>query len=164
MFLKRLKLTFTLVIIISTALLIFFWYKDYKFDNSPISDEIKKQVYLKQKELQVLAYKNFNITNKFPIVITNEIPSKIYGMAAIDKFGKIIIYLNKKRFKENRKYMINDVIPHEYAHAVMFALGDFTRKYGGHTKKWQVICKKLNGLRCERFVDRNDILIEKTFL
>ncbi len=57
--------------------------------------------------------------------------------------------------------MINQVIPHEYAHAVMFHLNDFSKKQGGHTKKWQEICKNLNGIKCEQFVNHQDIIVGK---
>ena len=58
--------------------------------------------------------------------------------------------------------MIKDVLPHEYAHALMFVLGDFSNINGGHSLKWEQICKKLNGLKCDRFVNNHDIIIGKT--
>ncbi len=58
--------------------------------------------------------------------------------------------------------MIDSVLPHEYAHAIMFILGDFSRQNGGHSKKWQEICISLEGKKCDRFVNHNDIIIEKT--
>jgi predicted SprT family Zn-dependent metalloprotease len=82
-------------------------------------------------------------------------------MAVYSSNKQIKIYLNKNRFKENEEYMIDDVMPHEYAHAIMFELGNFSDENKGHPKKWQTICKKLNGLRCDRFVNHQDILIEK---
>ena len=59
-------------------------------------------------------------------------------------------------------YMIDDVLPHEYAHALMFVTGNFSNENGGHTLKWQNMCIALEGLKCDRFVDHNDIVIGKT--
>ena len=95
-----------------------------------------------------------------PIVITNKIPDNLFGLTTYKK-GIIKILLNKNRFQENENYMINYVLPHEYAHALMFYMGNFTNKNGGHTKKWQQICKNIGGLKCERFVGEKDILMEK---
>ncbi len=119
---------------------------------------------IKQKEasLKRLAYLHFNITRDIPIIVSDKMKSSRFGMAVYSKDGSINIYLNKKRFKENASYMINDVLPHEYAHAIMFIFKDFSKQNSGHTKKWQMICKKLKGLRCSRFVNNKDILIEKT--
>ena len=77
------------------------------------------------------------------------------------KHGKIKIELNKKRFQENENYMINYVLPHEYAHALMFYFGKFEEENGGHTTLWQKFCFDVGGIKCDRFVDHNDILIEK---
>lgn len=96
----------------------------------------------------------------FPIEISDELPNNLYGMATMNDKKKIIIYLNKNRFKESEKYMYG-VLTHEYAHAMMFHFGDFTKENSGHTKKWQQICYDLGGTICERFVDAHDILIEK---
>ncbi len=57
--------------------------------------------------------------------------------------------------------MIEYVLPHEYAHALMFHFKDFTKVNGGHSKKWQQICLSIDGKKCDRFVEDNDILIEK---
>lgn len=54
------------------------------------------------------------------------------------------------------------VLPHEYAHALMFLNKNFADKKDGHTKEWQNICKLLNGLRCDRFVNNHDIIVGKT--
>lgn len=164
MFFKKLQKTFFFITIGALALLVLLWYEDYSFDKKPLDDKYKTQLTLKLKELRYLAKINFNIVREFPIIISDEMTANRFGMAVYERDGSIEIYLNKKRFKESSNYMINDVLPHEYAHAIMFHIGDFSNKNSGHTKKWQRICKKLNGLRCERFVNHNDILMEKTKL
>ena len=164
MFLKKLRGFFLLTTILASFLLLYLWYSDYKFSNNSLEEKYQKLISKKTKELQNLTYKYFNINRTFPIIISNKLDSNRYGMTVFDKQQQIKIYLNKKRFKENHKYMIDDVLVHEYAHAIMFEKRNFTDKNSGHTKEWQDICKKLEGLRCDRFVNRKDILIEKTNL
>ncbi len=162
MFLGKLKLFFILITILALAALAYLWYKDYSFDNSPLNPKIKSQIDKKRYDLKLLASTKFGVNSTIPVVISNKMPSNIYGMATINQSKKIVIYLNKKRFKESSDYMINDVLPHEYAHALMFVFNDLTKENGGHTIRWENICKKLNGLRCNRFVDNHDIIIGKT--
>ena len=164
MFLKRLKSFFLLTTVLASFLLFYLWYDDYQFSNNSLEEKYQVLISKKIKKLQYLSYQYFNINRKFPILISNKLESNRYGMTTFDKNQQIKIYLNKKRFKENHKYMIDDVLVHEYAHAIMFEKRDFTDKNSGHTKKWQNICKKLEGLRCDRFVNTRDILIEKTNL
>ncbi len=97
-----------------------------------------------------------------PIKISDKMPSNLFGATTLDKKGNITIFLNKKRFQESVRYMIDDVLPHEYAHALIFALGKHLDEKSGHSLQWQNICKSLNGLKCNRFVDYNDVIISKT--
>jgi len=162
MFFKNLQKLFLAVTLLAALLLVYLWYEDYSFKNNPLATKYQQQIKLKHAKLKILAYKNFNITRDFPVIVSDKMPASKFGMTSFDTKGRIHIFLNKKRFKENAKYMIEDVLPHEYAHAIMFAIGDFTNENSGHSKKWQNICLKLEGARCDRFVNRQDILIEKT--
>ena len=162
MFILQLKKIFLIVIVFASILLTYLWYDDYTFASSPLSKNIQERIYKKHQELKYLTYKHFNIKRVFPIIISDQLDSSKFGMAVYSKNREINIYLNKNRFKENENYMIDDVMPHEYAHAIMFALGNFSNENNGHPKIWQNICKKLDGLRCDRFVNHQDILIEKT--
>lgn len=162
MFFKNIQKLFLSITIIALLLLIYLWYSDYSFAKNPLDKKYLQNIERKHLELRFLAKKHFNITRVFPIIVTDELNARKFGMTSIDKQGRIKIFLNKKRFKENANYMIDDVFPHEYAHALMFAMGDFSSQNSGHTKKWEYICKKLEGARCDRFVNDKDILIEKT--
>lgn len=162
-FLKLQKL-FMIITTSAIALLVYLWYEDYSFSKKPLNKEYQLKIYEKNEELKKLAFKHFKITKSFPIIISDEMKTNRFGMASYSYNSKIEIHLNKKRFKENVNYMIDDVLPHEYAHAIMFYFKDFSKENSGHTKRWQAICKKLNGKRCDRFVNHNDILIEKTNL
>lgn len=162
MFAKQLQKYFFIVVVLASILLVYLWYKDYSFSSSPLEEKYQLSILKKQQELKILAYRNFQIKKDFPLIISDKMSARRFGMTTYDRNKNIIIYLNKKRFKESSNYMINDVLPHEYAHAIMFYFKDFTNENSGHSKRWQNICRKLNGLRCDRFVNHEDILIEKT--
>ncbi|MFA7084356.1 MAG: SprT-like domain-containing protein [Arcobacteraceae bacterium] len=162
MFIQKLYKFFFFLVLISIVLLVYNGYKDYEFDNNPLSQKIEKQIFEKQQHTRQLLQHHYGFDLNVPIVVSDKLPSKLFGAAVFTNESKIIIYLNKKRFKESLSYMIHHVIPHEYAHAVMFYLKDFSKEQSGHSKKWQTICIKLNGLKCEQFVDNHDIIIGKT--
>ncbi len=162
MFIKKLKFFFILLIFSSSIFLVFSLYKNYTFKNNDLSLKLKKEIRAKTIELRNLAYEKYDIRKNIPIIISNKLKSSLFGMATIDKKGKIAIFLNKKRFQESSEYMIKDVMPHEYAHALMFIFKDFTSSKAGHSLKWSNICKNLNGVKCDRFVNTNDIVIGKT--
>lgn len=162
MFIKKLKTFFLILISISFIFLLYSLYKSYQFKNSDLSLKFQNKVNLKEKQLRALTYKKYKIKTKIPIIISNKLPSSLFGMATINKKNKIVIYLNKKRFQESSEYMINDVMPHEYAHALMFIFKDFTSSNAGHSLRWSKICENLEGLKCDRFVNTNDIVIGKT--
>lgn len=162
MFIKKLNLFFLIITVLGSIFLVYSWIETYKFKNTPLDEKIVYKVKQKQIYLQNLSSKRFGISKKIPVIISDKMPSKLFGAATLNTKNEIKIYLNKKRFKESTKYMIEDVLPHEYAHAIMFAIGDTTNKNGGHTIKWQKICLALEGNKCDRYVDHDDIIIGKT--
>ena len=101
MFLKKLKLLFLFIIFLAFSFLIYLWYENYKFENSSLDNKIKTKILEKELELKKLSQQKFGITRDIPIIISNKMPAKLYGMATITKEGKISIFLNKKRFKES---------------------------------------------------------------
>jgi SprT protein len=142
------------------VLFVLVFYKDKQFQNNPLPQKTIKQLQAKNYEIKQTIKKLYNKDISIPIIIEDQLPNNLFGLASY-KQGKIKILLNKKRFQENDSYMVNSVLPHEYAHALMFYFGNFTKVNGGHTKMWQKICLDIGGLKCDRFVDHNDILIEK---
>jgi hypothetical protein len=162
MFIHKLYRFFFALVIVSVLLLAYNWHKDYEFDTNPLSQKLEKQIFEKKQQTRQLLKANFGFDLDVPLIVSEKLPSSLFGAAVFTQDEKIIIYLNKKRFKESSDYMIHHVIPHEYAHAVMFYLKDFSKEQSGHSKKWQNICKKLNGIKCDRFVDNHDIIIGKT--
>jgi SprT protein len=151
---------FFLLTFVSTVLFILVFYKDLEFQNSPLDQSVLRELQIKHNQIKQKIQQNYNLDIAFNIIIEDQLPNNLYGLASYKK-GIIKIYLNKKRFQENKEYMISYVLPHEYAHALMFYFGDFSKENAGHTKKWQNICYKIGGIKCDRFVDHNDILIEK---
>jgi len=164
LFLTKIKSLFLLLIILSSIILIYNFYQDYIFDNNPISNEIHQDILIKTKNIQQKIKRYYHIHFNPPIFISNKMPHKIYGLTIYTKQNNIEILLNKKRFKESRDYMINNVLPHEYAHALMFRLGNFNNKNAGHSIKWQNACLRLGGLKCNRFVNYHDIAMGKANL
>lgn len=164
MFLQRLKLFFITVTVLGTIFLIYSIYNTHKFKTSDLDKNTQNRIYQKTIYLQALAYKKFGIKRKIPVKVSNKMPSRLFGAATLTSDGEIIIFLNKKRFKESLDYMIDDVLPHEYAHAIMFVFGDLSKDNGGHSKRWQSICKDLEGKRCDRFVNYDDVIFDKTNL
>ena len=152
---------FLIIVIISSILLVLNIYNSYQFKHNDLSINIQNELNKKEQYLINKIKYEFNINVKIPIIISNKMPNNLYGLATFDKEEKITIYLNKKMFQESKDYMINNVLAHEYAHALMFVFGNTTNKNGGHTKQWQNICKRIDGIKCERFVNSNDIIINK---
>lgn len=147
------------MILLALTLLSYNTYQSYQFKNNPISPEIRQKINTKVDHVESLIRKHFHIDFRPPVVISDKMPSNLYGAAAYDQ-NEIKIYLNKKRMRESLPYIIDDVIPHEYAHALMFKFG-YIDKSDGHSARWQQICQKLEGKRCQRYVDHQDIVSGK---
>lgn len=152
---------FLFLTLFSLAGLVYITKEKNEFFNNPLSDETFQKIELKTAELERRTYEKFGLKVKIPIYVVDSIHNNLFGMATMNNGREITIILNKNRFKENEQYMIDFVLPHEYAHALMFVLEDFSNENGGHSQKWEEICKQLGGKRCERFVGDDDILIEK---
>lgn len=135
-------------------------YNDIQFHQNPLSKEILQKLNHKNNIIKEKIVQHYKTNINIPIIIEDNLPNNLFGLTSYKK-GQIKIFLNKNRFQENESYMIDYVLAHEYAHAIMFYFGDFSKENGGHTLKWQQVCINIGGLKCDRFVDHNDILIEK---
>ena len=151
---------FSILTVLSIVLLVAVTTNSNNFKNNPLSDEIIAKIKNKNNIIKQTIKTKYGIDVNIPIKLEDKIKDNLFGMATY-RDGKIEIILNKNRFQENENYMIDYVLPHEYAHALMFYIKDFTKQNGGHTKKWQQICLNIGGLKCDRFVGHNDILMEK---
>jgi len=157
---KTLEFSFLLVILLAVAWLSYSMYQSYRFKNNPISSKIQQKINTKVYAVESLIRKHFGIDFKAPVIISDKMPSNLYGVASYNQSGEIKIHLNKKRMRESLPYIIEDVIPHEYAHALMFKFGYFDSS-DGHSARWQKICEKLEGNNCQRYVDHQDIVSGK---
>jgi Zn-dependent peptidase ImmA (M78 family) len=136
-------------------------YNDHNFKKNPLSKDIQKKIYDKKEHLKTLAYRKYGVKADIPILISDKMPDNLFGLAVYTKKKEIKIILNKNRFQESVEYMIDYVLPHEYAHALMFYFKDFSSENGGHTKRWQQVCLELEGKKCDRYVKHKDVIYGK---
>ena len=119
-----------------------------------------EQIEDKERQILSLMQSNFGFTHKFPITISNKIPGRLYGLTSY-KDKKIEIHLNKKVMQESFSYILESVLAHEYAHALLFYLKQDTNEKKGHSQKWQETCVKLGGKDCQQYVNQQEIILSK---
>lgn len=157
---KRLEYIFLFIMVVSVSILVYNLYKSYSFKHNPLPqsyiEKIKRQEQIVLENMQ----KNFGFRHKFPLIITDKIPGRLYGLTSYEN-GRIKIYLNKNVMQESMDYMVESVIPHEYAHALLFFLGKDTNEKGGHTAEWKRTCEKLGGKDCRQYVNQREIIMSK---
>ncbi len=158
---KKIQFIFLCISIVALLILGRNLYSSYSFKNNPISKSYQEAIAYEEQRVLNNMQKNLGFKYKVPIIITDEIPGKIYGVTALDDYGNIKIYLNKKVMKESMDYMLSNVIAHEYAHALLFKSGDYKREKDGHSILWQRTCVKLGGLKCEKYVNSHDVIMGK---
>ena len=123
---------------------------------------MQEKIDQKAKEIESIIKKIYKIDFQAPIHISDKLPQKAFGITVMDKQSKIAIYLNKNVMRESFAYMIEDVLPHEYAHALLFRMQrGYARVGDGHSLEWQQMCKELGGSRCDRFVSHDDVILQK---
>lgn len=158
---RRLELLFAVVIVMALLWLAKSWYDTYRFDHNPLPEEKRAMITLKQQQVKARIKERYGFDFEVPVVISDKMPSNLYGLAAYDGRSTIKIFLNKKRMKESMEYIIEDVIPHEYAHALMFRIGSDVSHSDGHSVEWQNVCRELGGSRCDRYVNHQDVVMGK---
>ena len=160
MFKKKLEIIFILITLFAITVLGYNYYNNYYFKNNEIPNSYKQRISNKEKEVLNNMQKHFGFKFKVPIIVIDKFKGKLYGLTSY-KNGKIKIFLNKKVMQESMDYIVNSVIAHEYAHALMFKLGHLDTKNNGHSKKWQQTCVKLGGKDCQQYVDQKEIIMSK---
>ena len=160
MFQKKLEIAFLTLIVIAIAILGYNYYKSYSFKNNDIPDSYKQRILNKEEEVLQQMQKNYGYRIKFPLIVTDKFKGRLYGLTSYEN-GEIKIYLNKKVMQESMDYMIESVIAHEYAHALLFKQGYLHSNDDGHSKLWQQTCTKLGGVDCQRYVDQQEIIMSK---
>jgi hypothetical protein len=152
---------FLFITLLSVLGLLYITAEKNKFYNNPLPQNTIDKIDQKHLELNRMAFEKYGVKVNIPVYVSDTLSNNLFGFAGIDQGGNILITLNKNRFQENEKYMIDAVLPHEYAHALMFLFKDYSQENGGHTQRWEEICTVISDKRCERFVQDNDILVEK---
>ncbi len=160
MLLKKMEYIFAAIMLAALIFLLTNIYTDYRFDSRPVSIQVQAEIDAKEEKIIERIRFHYGIDFKVPLIISDKMPSNLYGAAVLEKQGRIKVYINKKRIKESFDYILDDVMAHEYAHALMFLRGHRSRS-DGHTRAWQEICLNLGGSRCDRYVDHNDIVLGK---
>ncbi len=160
MFQKKLEFIFLSIIAISLMILAKNYYDNYSYNNNEISDEYKRLIIEKEQEILHLMQQNYGFAFKVPLIISDEFTGRVYGVTSYVN-GEIKIYLNKKVMRESMEYVIDSVIAHEYAHALMFKQGYLYSGDDGHSALWQQTCVKLGGVNCAQYVDNHDIVMGK---
>jgi len=159
MFIKKFELLFLGIIILASLVLAKNYYDDYNFKTNDIPQSYKDRIIQKEQDVLFLMQKNYGFSFKVPLIVTDKFKGRLYGLTSYEN-GEIKIYLNKKVMQESMDYMVNSVIAHEYAHALMFKLKNFT-KGDGHSREWQRACLRLGGANCEQYVNSHDVVMGK---
>ena len=157
---RKLELSFLVLILFAAAFLGVNYYKSYSFKHNPLPRAYIERIENKERDILKHMRKNFGFVVKFPIVVTKKIPGRLYGLTAYQN-GKITIYLNKKVMQESMDYMVKSVIPHEYAHALLFYLHKNTHEKQGHSKLWKETCVALGGKDCRQYVNQKEVILAK---
>lgn len=159
--LKNIQSIFIGVTFFALVILAYNGYSAYSFKNNPLST--KYLLAIEEEEMRVLKNmkQNYGFSHRFPLIVTDKIPGKVFGVTSLEDNGKIRIYLNKKVMRESFEYVISDVIAHEYAHALLFKNGYYQNGGEGHSNVWRKICVKLGGAQCRDYVNSHKVIMGK---
>ncbi len=160
MFKKKLEVFFITLMVASLLYLANNIYKSNQFKNNEIPDDYKIRIKNKEIEVLNLMQKHYGFKLDIPMIVTDKFKGRLYGLTSYEN-GKIKIYLNKKVMQESMDYVIDSVIAHEYAHALLFKLQHNSNKKDGHSIEWQKTCIKLGGSDCQQYVDQQEIVMSK---
>jgi len=97
---KKLELLFLTIIVLALSLLGYNYYKSYSFKHNPLPKSYLESISKKEQDVLSHMQKNFGFQVKFPIIIKDNIPGRLYGLTSYEN-GQIKIYLNKKVMQES---------------------------------------------------------------
>ena len=171
---KRLYIVFISTMIVAVSVLGNNLYNSYEFNsNNDIPDRYKQQIHDKEQEILQNMQTKFGFMFKVPLIVTDKLGENLYGLTT-SKNGEIKIYLNKNVMQNNMDYILDTIIAHEYAHAILFKresgrsmqAGLYREnsphlKECGHSKEWRETCLKLGGNSCQQYVNQDKSSIFK---
>ncbi|QOP40776.1 SprT-like domain-containing protein [Sulfurimonas marina] len=154
---KSLEKIFIFMIVFFGAILAYNAYSSYAFKHNPLPQSYVDAIGNKQSEVLRKMQKNYGFVYKFPLIVTDKIKGNLYGVTTYEN-GQIKIYLNKNVMQESFKYMVDEVIPHEYAHALLMQKGYLNETKKGHSARWENVCINLGGKECRQYVNHEEII------
>ena len=125
---KKIYNIFLIITLLSIIGIIYIQYDKNSFFNNPLSSDITKRLDIEVVKIRQKILQRYGVNVNFPIKISDKLPNNLYGMATMNDQKQIVIYLNKKRFKESEDYMYS-VLSHQYAHAMMFYFGNLSKAF-----------------------------------
>lgn len=134
-------------------LLVLFFYPEKKLTQSDINriENKKQELIQKTKEIYGFYY-------DLPLFI-EPINKQIWGAMLYSGGRPKKIVINRDFYLENPDYVINSVMPHEWAHVVARLI--YKKDIKGHGKEWLSICKSLSNGQCARYVQDEFVVEEK---
>ncbi len=171
---KRLNIIFISMMMVAVSVLGNNFYNSYQFNNNDIPDNYKQQIYDKEQEILQNMQSKFGFMFKVPLIVTDKLGDNLYGLTTY-KNGEVKIYLNKNVMHKSMDYMLDNIIAHEYAHAILFkresrdnrgAAKHYREKSPhskecGHSKEWKDTCVKLGGDSCQQYVHQEEVSMFK---
>lgn len=159
MFKRRLEILFLVVIVVALSVLAKNYYDSYAFNHNAIPQEYQQRIDAKEQEVLRRMKQQYGYAVRFPLIVTDRFQGRLYGLTTYTD-GQIKIYLNKKVMRESIDYMVESVIAHEYAHALLFYQGHVDAG-DGHSSLWQETCTRLGGQNCRQYVDAQEVVMGK---
>jgi SprT protein len=156
------KLTNIIVFMITISIIgiIYNTIKADRLKNSDLSPQIEARIKQKIAYLDQKAYEYYGIRLNIPIKLIDDVPQRIWGMMVYTEQGPQKIVVNRVQLKESPNYIIENVLPHEWAHAIERILHG-TKDREGHGEAWLKICNQLSKNRCQRYVHTEKVATEK---
>lgn len=130
---------FAALTLLALLLLGFNLYRGYQFEHAELDPAIKRQIDAKVDEVIERMRAHYGSVPEVHLSIEPSLPARLYGLAMLERSGRIRVMLNKKRLRESLDFVLDEVIAHEYAHAYMLYTGHQSTQEG-HSSAWQEVC------------------------
>ena len=135
-----------------TFLLVLHFYPEKELSQQDID-----RIYNKKAELIIKTRRLYNIDFDLPLYIES-INNRIWGAMLYSQGTPQKIVINKEYYLENPDYVINYVMPHEWAHVVSRLI--YKTSIRSHGEEFLKICDDLSEFRCDVVV-RDEFVAEE---
>ncbi len=147
------SLFFSIFIASVVFLLVLFLYPEQTLTQADIDRLNQKKQDLIQKTHTLYGF-NYNV----PLYI-EETDKRVWGAMLYSGGMPQKIVINKGYYLENPDYVVNFVLPHEWAHVVARLI--YKTSIRSHGEEWLAICKSLSEIRCDVRVQDEFVAEEK---